>query len=416
MDKHEIRVVVTGIGMITPLGNTVTETWQAAINGQSGVGHITHYDPSEAKVQIAAEVKGFDADEHLGRRESRRTDRFTQFALLAAEEAFQMSGLVIGDTNRHRVGAVMGSGIGGIGTLLSEAYRTEAEGLNRVSPHMVPMMLPDTAPGKIAIEYGLRGPNMSIVTACASGTNAIGEAAAMIRQGRADAIVTGGAEAAILPLVLAGFANMGALADNNDNPEAASRPFDADRRGFVAGEGASVLILEREDHARERGATILGEILGYGASADAYHITAPHETGAGAILAIRAAIQDAGITPDDIDYINAHGTSTVLNDKSETIAIKAALGAAAYNTSISSTKSMTGHLLGAAGALEAAFCLLAIKDEIIPPTINYTTPDPDCDLDYTPNTARKMPVRVAMSNSFGFGGHNATIIIGAYEA
>ena len=410
------RVVITGIGVVCPVGNTVDDAWNNLIAGRSGIGQITQFDASDLKTQFAGEVKEFDPDEVFGRRESRRMDRFTQFALAATQEALNHAQLTVDPDNAHRYGAVTGSGIGGIGTLMAEAEKALENGsMQWVSPHLVPMMLPDTAPGKIAIEFGLRGPNMSIATACASGTNAVGEAAAIIRRGIADVMVTGGAEAGIVKMCIAGFSNMGALSQRNDNPQGASRPFDRDRDGFVAGEGSAILILESEEHARARGATIYAELLGYGASADAYHITAPDENGKGAIIAMTGALADAGVEPEDVDYLNAHGTSTELNDRAETLAVKKVFGEAAYNLAISSTKSMTGHLLGAAGALEAAICVKAISESCLPPTINYETPDPELDLDYTPNTARSLEVNIAMSNSFGFGGHNACLVIGKYR-
>ncbi|HPV05625.1 MAG TPA: beta-ketoacyl-ACP synthase II [Aggregatilineales bacterium] len=409
------RVVITGLGAVTPVGNSAEATWQSLVSGQSGVSGITRFDASDLRTRIAAEVKDFDPVALFGAREARRMDRFTQFALAAALEALDDSGLTINESNAARVGAIIGSGIGGVGTLIEEAYKAVEKGEQWTSPHMVPMILPDTAPGKIAIELGARGPNMSIATACASSTNAIGEAAATIQRGAADVIITGGAEAGILKLVIAGFSNMGALSQRNDEPERASRPFDRDRDGFVAGEGATILILESEEHARARGARIYAEVLGYGASADAYHITAPLENGEGAIIAMKQALATAGIQPSDVDYLNAHGTSTDLNDRSETRAIKHVFGEAAYDLPISSTKSMTGHLMGAAGALEALACVMAIQTNCIPPTINYENPDPELDLDYVPNEARSVDVRIAMSNSFGFGGHNASLVIGRYD-
>lgn len=409
------RVVITGMGTINPVGSTVEETWRGLTSGKSGIGTITRFDASDLKTQIAGEVKGFDPVEHFGPREARRMDRFTQFAMAAAKEALAHSGLKITPENAHRVGSIIGSGIGGVGTLIDEAYKAAEQGEQWVSPHMVPMILPDTAPGKIAIEFGARGPNMSIATACASSTNAIGEAAAAIRRGAADAIITGGAEAGIIKLVIAGFSNMGALSQRNDEPQRASRPFDKDRDGFVAGEGAAILILESEEHALARGAHIYAEVLGYGASADAYHITAPLENGEGAILAMTEALTQAGIQPEDVDYLNAHGTSTELNDRSETMAVKEVFGDAAYSVPISSTKSMTGHLMGAAGALEAIACVMAMQTGCVPPTINYETPAPNLDLDYVPNEARSVDVKIAMSNSFGFGGHNASIVLGRYD-
>ena len=411
---NERRVVITGLGIVCPVGNDIETTWQALMKGQSGVGPITLFDASDLKTRFAAEVKDFDARALFGSREARRMDRFTHFALAAALQALEDSQLDLDTTDRDRVGVVMGSGIGGVGTLLVEAEKLFRQGSQWISPHLVPMMLPDTAPAKIAIHLGLRGPNMSIATACASGNNAIGEAAAMIRRGAADIMFTGGAEAGIVRLAMAGFSNMGALSQRNEDPQRASRPFDRDRDGFVAGEGAGVLVIESEEHARQRGARIYAEVLGYGASADAYHITAPLENGEGAIIAMQKALDDAGISPEDVDYINAHGTSTKLNDRSETHAIKQVFGEAAYDVAISSTKSMTGHLLGAAGAIEAIFCAKAIETDYAPPTINYETPDPECDLDYVPNEARRMTINVAMSNSFGFGGHNACLILGQY--
>jgi 3-oxoacyl-[acyl-carrier-protein] synthase II len=389
---------------------TVDETWSGILAGKPGAAPITHFDASEFKTTFAAEVKGFDPDAALGRRLSRRMDRFTQFAVVATEQALQDSTLSIDDSNRDRVGVIIGSGIGGISTLLNENANFLEQGPLRVSPHMVPMMLPDTAPGYIAITFGARGPNMTIVTACASSANAIGEATAMIRRGTADVMIAGGAEAAILPIALAGFNSMGAVSTRNDDPSGASRPFDADRDGFVMAEGAAVLILESLEHATSRGASILGEVLGYNATNDAYHISAPAENGAGAAICMRNALADAGLEPEAVDYINAHGTSTKLNDKSETAAIKAVFNEYAYTLPVSSTKSMTGHLLGAAGALESIFCLLAIRDNILPPTINYQTPDPECDLDYVPNQSKSANISTVMTNSFGFGGHNASLI------
>ncbi len=409
------RVVITGLGTVNPVGNSVEESWRALTGGQPGVTQITQFDASDLKTRIAGEVKDFDPLALFGAREARRMDRFTHFALAACQEAIADSGLAVSEGDPSRMGVVLGSGIGGIGTLISEANKAATHGEVRASPHLIPMLLPDTAPAKIAIEFGLLGPNMSIATACASSTNAIGEAAAMIRRGAADVVVSGGAEAGLHKLVIAGFSNMGALSQRNDDPGRASRPFDRDRDGFVAGEGAAILILESEDHALARGARVYAEVLGYGSSADAYHITAPDEKGKGAILAMHQALDDAGIGPEAVDYLNAHGTSTSLNDRSETLAIKQVFGEAAYKVPISSTKSMTGHLMGAAGALELLACVKAIETGCIPPTINYETPDPECDLDYTPNEARPLQVQIAMSNSFGFGGHNATLVIGKYN-
>jgi 3-oxoacyl-[acyl-carrier-protein] synthase II len=410
-----VRVVVTGLGCVSPLGLTVEETWRAILSGTSGVAPITRFDTSDFKTTIAAEVKGFDPDAALGRRWSHRMDRFTQFAVVATEQALKDSALVIDDSNRDRIGVIIGSGIGGIGTLIREHGSYLDKGARRVSPHMVPMMLPDTAPGYIAITYGARGPNMTIVTACASSANAIGEATEMIRRGAADVIIAGGAESAIVPIALAGFNSMGAVSTRNEDPQGASRPFDADRDGFVMGEGAAILILESYEHASTRSAQILGEVIGYNATNDAYHISAPAENGAGAGICMRNALANAELEPNAVDYINAHGTSTKLNDVSETAAIKSVFGDYAYKLPISSTKSMTGHLLGAAGALESIFCLLAIRDDTLPPTINYQNTDPACDLDYVPNESRSTQIKIAMKNSFGFGGHNASLIYREFE-
>ncbi|MCC7359413.1 MAG: beta-ketoacyl-ACP synthase II [Anaerolineales bacterium] len=410
------RIVITGMGCISPLGNDVPSTWAAALAGRSGAGPITLFDASEHETRFAAEVKGYDAGEKFGRKEARRMDRYTQFAMGATAEALAHAGLTVTEGNRDRVGVFIGTGIGGIGTLLAETEVYRTRGPRRVSPFLVPMMLPDAAGGQIAISFGMRGPNLGVSSACATGTNTLGEAAEVIRRGAADVMLAGGAEAAILSVALAGFNSMNAVSTRNDDPQRASRPFDKDRDGFVAGEGAAIMVLESEAHALARGATIYGEVLGYGVTNDAYHVSAPLENGAGAVTCMRLALAQANLRPQDIDYLNAHGTSTYLNDKSETAAVKTVFGEAAYDLAISSTKSMTGHLLGAAGALEAIFALKALNDGILPPTINYETPDPECDLDYVPNTARRKPVQRAMSNSFGFGGHNACIILGNYAA
>lgn len=405
------RVVATGLGCISPLGNDVTTTWKNLVTGRSGVSIISHFDASNFKTKIAAEVKGFDGAALFGNSEARKMDRFTQFAIAASMQAIADAGLKIGDFNRDRIGVVIGSGIGGIGTLYEQMLVSINRGPLRVSPFLVPMMLPDSSCGMIAIHFGIRGPNLAVVTACASGTNAIGEATEMIRSGKADIILAGGSEAAIVPIAMAGMNVMNALSTNNENPEQASRPFDRERDGFVMGEGAAIIVLEALEYAQQRGAPILAEISGYGNSNDAYHISAPAKNGAGAALCMRLALEDARLAITEIDYINAHGTSTQLNDKSETAAIKTVFGEYAYHIPISSTKSMTGHLLGASGALEALISILAIREQIIPPTINYQNPDPECDLDYVPNTARKKTLNHVMSNSFGFGGHNATIIL-----
>jgi 3-oxoacyl-[acyl-carrier-protein] synthase II len=403
------------MGAITPIGNDVETFWQNVVAGCSGVGPITLFDASAMKTRIAAEVKGFDPEAWFGRKEARRMDRYAQFALAATQQALQDARLDPAQVDRERVGVILGTGIGGIGAMVQGVETLITRGPDRISPLTVPMMLADTAPGLIAIAYGFRGLNMAVVTACASGANAIGEAMRLIRQGDADVVIAGGAEAAILPVAVAAFNAMGAISTRNEEPERASRPFDRTRDGFVMGEGAGILILEGLEHAQARGARVYAEVVGYGTSADAYHITAPPENGEGAALAMRRALADAGLSPRDIDYINAHGTSTPLNDRSETQAIKAVFGEAAYNVPISSTKSMIGHLLGAAGAVEAIVCIRAITDGVIPPTINYEHPDPECDLDYVPNGARRKPVRAAMSNSFGFGGHNACLIFQRYE-
>jgi 3-oxoacyl-[acyl-carrier-protein] synthase II len=406
--------VITGLGCISPLGHNAPDTWTRIAGGVSGADRIRAYDPSEEKIQIAAEVKDFDPIGVFGTRSARKMDRFTQFALVAAQEAVDHASLAIDDGNRDRIGAVIGSGIGGIGTISEQFDVMRERGTARISPFLIPMMLPDTAGGTVAIELGIRGPNLAVVTACATGTNAIGEAAAIIRRGSADVMLAGGAEAAIYPLTMGGLGVMNAMSTRNESPQEASRPFDRDRDGFLMGEGAAVLVLESLEHARARGATVLAELTGYGVTNDAYHITSPAENGAGAAICMRIALEDAGLALESIDYINAHGTSTPLNDKSETAAIKTVFGEEAYSIPVSSTKSMTGHLLGASGALEALFCVKTILTGTLPPTINYTNPDPECDLDYVPNTSRAVSVGHAMSNSFGFGGHNATIIISGF--
>jgi len=409
------RIVITGMGCISPLGHDVATTWESILAGRSGAGPITAFDASKHETRIAAEVKNFDPAPRFGRKETRRMDRYTQFAVAATAEALADAHLTITEDNRDRIGVFIGTGIGGIGTLLSEAEVYRTRGPNRVSPFLVPMMLPDAAGGQVAITFGMRGPNLGLISACATGSNAICEAAEAIRRGSADVMIAGGAEAAIVPVAMAGFNSMVAMTTRNDDPTRASRPFDKTRDGFMAGEGGAVVALESEAHALARGAKIYGLLLGYGVTNDAYHVSAPLENGAGAVISMRLALEQAQLKGPDIDYLNAHGTSTQLNDKSETAAIKTVFGESAYDLPVSSTKSMTGHLLGAAGALEAIFCLRAIGDSILPPTINYETPDPNCDLDYVPNQARPKTVRHAMSNSFGFGGHNACLIFGHYQ-
>ena len=409
------RVVVTGLGCVSPVGNNVKDAWQALLAGKSGAAPITAFDASAHKTKFAAEVKGFDAVALFGTRDARKMDRFTQFATAATLEAIAQSGLTIDDSNRDRVGILIGSGIGGIITLIEQYEVMRQRGPERVSPFLIPMMISDGAAGNIAIRVGARGPNMSLATACASGTNALGEAAEMIRRGAADVMIAGASEAAISAIAMAGMNVMTALSTRNDDPQKASRPFDKDRDGFVMGEGAGILILESLEYAQARGANILCEFTGYGTTDDAHHISAPAEDGAGAVNSMRLALESAGLGLEDIDYINAHGTSTYLNDKSETTAIKTLFGEQAYKIPVSSTKSMTGHLLGASGALEAVFCSMAIMENILPPTINYETPDPVCDLDYVPNQPRKAEPRNVMSNSFGFGGHNATLILSRFN-
>ncbi len=408
------RVVVTGIGAVTPLGNK-QELWENVLAGVSGAGPITHFDASEFPVQIGCEVKDFDPTKYMDRREARRMDRFCQLAVAAAQESLTDAGLEIDDSNRDRVGVLVGSGIGGIGTLEQQAKVLMEKGVDRVSPFFVPMLIPDIASGMIAIITGARGPNSCTVTACATGTHAVGDAFRIVARGGADVMLAGGAEAALSPLGVSGFISARALSTRNDAPHKASRPFDRERDGFVMGEGAGVLVLESLDHALARGAHIYGEIVGYGATSDAYHITQPAPGGEGAQRAMREAMKDAGIDPGDIQYINAHGTSTLYNDKYESQAIRAVFQEHAETVAVSSTKSLTGHLLGAAGAVEAGICLMALENQIVPGTYNYEFPDPECDLDYVPNAARPMELRYAMSNSFGFGGHNGVLIMKRWE-
>ncbi len=410
------RVVITGLGAITSLGKDVPTLWENLVSGKSGVSRIERFDPSEFRTQIAAEIKEFDPKERfpqgkIGGVPIKKMDRFLLYAMWATEEAIRDSG-ILDSVNPDRVGVLISSGIGGVETLEREVITGYTRGYNRITPYLVPMMIPDMASGMVAIEYGFKGPNYTVVSACASSSNAIGDALRLIRYGDADVMVVGGAEAPIIKTALAGFSSMRALSTRNDEPEKASRPFDAERDGFVMAEGAAVLILEEYEHAKKRDAKIYAELLGYGATADAYHITAPCVDGEGAVKAMRRALEDARIDPEDITYINAHGTSTKLNDVAETKAIKAVFGEHAYRLAISSTKSMTGHLLGGAGAIEALATAKAIETGVVPPTINYEHPDPECDLDYVPNEAREMEVRYALSNSFGFGGHNAVLVFG----
>jgi 3-oxoacyl-[acyl-carrier-protein] synthase II len=405
------KVVVTGMGMLSPVGNDVQTSWESLLAGKSGVDRLTLFDTTGFDTTFGAEVKGFKPDNYkIDRKDARRMDRYALFALAATDMAMRDSGLTIDDDNRNRVGVIIGSGIGGIGVLTEQFKVLNEKGPGRVSPFFVPMMIANMASGQIAIQYGARGTNFCVVSACSTGAHAIGEGSEIIKRGETDVMIVGGSEAPIVPVSVAGFNSMKALSTRNDEPQRASRPFDAGRDGFVMGEGAGVLILEELEHARARGAHIYAELTGYGSTDDAFHIVQPEETGEGATRAMSLAIQRAGLSPADIDYINAHGTSTPLNEKGETQAIKKALGQHAYTVSISSTKSMTGHLLGAAGAIEAIISIKAILEGIIPPTINYETPDPDCDLDITPNVPKARTVNHAMSNSFGFGGHNVSLI------
>lgn len=409
------RVVVTGLGMVTPLGTGVDVNWEAVINGRSGIGPITKFDASEFPTKIGGEVKGFKAEDWLSKQEIRRLDPFIHYAVASTRMALEESKLKIDSSNAHRIGCISGSGLGGL-EMLEFYHKTLLEkGHKRISPFFIPGMIANMAPGQIAIEFGAMGPNISIETACAASSHAIGEAFRMIREGLVDAMIAGGSEAVLTPLALGGFCAMKALSTRNDEPEKASRPFELNRDGFVMGEGAGFLILEEMDHALQRGAPIYCEVIGYGMSGDAYHVSAPHPEGLGAILCMKMALDYAGIRPEDVDYINAHGTSTKLNDLTENIAIKKVFGEHAYKLAISSTKSMTGHLLGGAGAIEAIYTVLTIKHGIIPPTINYEEPDPELDLDYVPNKARRADVRIALSNSFGFGGTNATLVFKRFE-
>lgn len=408
---HRRRVVVTGLGAITPLGHTVAETWEAARQGRSGAGPITLFDADGYKCRIAAEVKQFDPERYFEKKEVRRLDRCSQFALVAAQEAMTQAGLVFDEDSEEawRAGALIGVGFGGMQTFIDEIDTLRQRGPDRASPFGIPKLIANMPSGLVSIEHHLLGPVSCSVTACAASANAIGDAAEIIRRGAADVMVAGGAEAAITDYALAGFANAKALTTRNERPEQASRPFDADRDGFLIGEGAAVLVLEERDRAIGRGATILAEIAGYGMSADGYHMTLPRPGGMGAAKAMEVALVDAGL--ERVDYINAHGTSTPANDATETAAIKLVLGEQAAAIPVSSTKSMTGHMLGGAGAVEAMFSILAIRDGLLPPTINYETPDPECDLDYVPNVARACEVESVMSNSFGFGGHNVALVI-----
>ena len=406
------RVLVTGMGIISPLGLDVATTWDGIVNGRSGVDYITAFDPEGYDTHFAAEVKGFDPENYLDRKEARRMDRFAQFAAVAAQQACRQAGLESGNVDPYRVGVIIGSGIGGISTLSAQHEILLDRGPKRVSPFLIPMMLGDMASAQVSMVTGSMGANYCAVSSCSSGADALGQAWAMIRRGQEDIVLAGGSEAPVVPVAVAGFNALRALSRFNENPAKASRPFDKNRDGFVMGEGAAVLVLESEESAKNRGATVLGEIKGYAATSDAHHLTEPMATGESAARAMAKALEEAGVDPSKVDYVNTHGTSTPLNDRHETMAIKVALGEDAYRVPLSSTKSMTGHLLGSGGALEACFCLLAMEHSIVPPTINLLDADPDCDLDYTPNEARSQEMNITLSNSFGFGGHNSVLVFG----
>jgi len=408
------RVVITGLGLVTPLGIGVDETWSALCEGRSGIGEITRFDTTEFTTKIAGEVKGFNAEDYLPKKDAKRTETFIAYAVAGARMALENARLIIDEAMSPRVGVITGCGLGGLHMLETTAYAVRDKGPKRCSPFFIPRLIGNMAAGMISIHLGAKGPNISVATACAAGAHAIGDACNTIIRGQADAMITGGVESVITPTCVAGFNAMKALSTRNDDPQRASRPFDRDRDGFVVGEGAGILIVEELEHALERGAPILAEVVGYGQSGDGYHMTSPSPDGDGMIRCMQAAIDSAGISSDEIDYINAHGTSTPLNDLYETRAIKKVLGENASNVPISSTKSMTGHLLGGAGGIEGAFTALAIKSGIIPPTINLDKPDEECDLDYVPNIARKADIEYALSNSFGFGGTNASLIIKRY--
>jgi 3-oxoacyl-[acyl-carrier-protein] synthase II len=411
----ERRVVITGVGMITPLGTGTEKSWEGIINGRSGIARISGFDPEGISCRIAGEVTDFNPDDFIEFKEQKKMDRFIHLGFAAATMAMEDSGLKVTGVNAGRVGVIVGAGIGGISTIEKYNQILITKGARRVSPFFIPMTIINLISGQISIRYGMKGPNSAVATACATGTHAIGDAYRLIKSGLADAMVAGGAEAAVSPLGIAGFASMKALSTRNDEPEKASRPFDRDRDGFVMGEGSGVLVLEEMESALKRGARIYAELIGYGLNADAYHITSPVPDGEGASTCMKHALDDAAISPEEVDYINAHGTSTKYGDEIETAAIKRVFGDHAYKLCVSSTKSMTGHLLGAAGGVEAVICMLAMRDGRVPPTINLDNPDDDCDLDYVPHTAREIDINVAMSNSFGFGGTNACIIFKRFE-
>jgi 3-oxoacyl-[acyl-carrier-protein] synthase II len=409
------RVVITGMGTVNPLGLTVEESWRNVINGVSGVGPITLFDSSALNVHFAAEVKGFEPDHYMDAKEARRRDRFEQLGTAAANDAVASSGLEITESNASRIGVLVSSAIGGIKSLQDAVITNHTEGPRRVSPFLIPMLMPNGAAGMIAIDHQIKGPCFSVASACASGADGIGTAMLMLKAGMIDAALAGGAEMTICTTGVAAFDRVGAMSRRNDDYSMTPQPFDKNRDGLVMGEGAAVLVLETEAHAKARGANILAELAGYGATSDAFHVTAPHETGEGGSAAMRTALASARATIDDLGYINAHGTGTTLNDQSETRAIKTAFAEKAYEIPVSSTKSMTGHMMGATGALEAIFCVQTVREGILPPTIHYETPDPECDLDYIPNEAREKKINLAISNAFGFGGHNAVLAIRKYS-
>lgn len=409
------RVVVTGTGLVSPVGTGVKKAWGNICNGVSGVDYVTRFDASDFSVQIAAEVTDFATEDYFDKKAEKLVKLFAQYAVVASRMALAESGFEINEENSERVGVITGCGMGGLPTITMQHEVALEKGFHRISPFFIPTAIPNMPSGHISMDLGSKGPNLTLTTACAAGTHAVGEAFRHIKYGMSDVMIAGGTEAVICPLGLNGFAAMKALSKRNDSPAEASRPFDKDRDGFVMSEGAGILILEEYEHARARGAEIIAEVIGYGASSDAYHIAAPPEDGEGAIRCMRFAMQDAGIGPGDVDYINAHGTSTPLNDRCETLAIKTVFGDDAYRLVVSSTKSMTGHALGAAGGLEAVFTALSLRDQVAPPTINHHEPSPECDLDYVPNNAREMDIRVALSNSFGFGGTNGVVAMKRFE-
>ena len=411
------RVVVTGLGIVSPVGSTIDSAWRNILAGQSGIGPITRFDASRFTTRFGGGVAGFDVDDYLPQKDARKMDAFMHYGVAASRQAIQDSGVEVTPANAHRIGVAVGAGIGGIETIERNfrAYLDAEESPRKISPFFIPGSIINMISGHVSISHGMTGPNLSLVTACTTATHSIGIAGRCIQYGDADVMVAGGAEMATTPLGLGGFCSARALSTRNEDPQRASRPWDRDRDGFVLGDGAGCVVLEEYEHARARGANIYGELVGFGMSADAHHITAPPEDGEGARQCMVNALRDAGINPEDVDYVNAHGTSTPLGDKAETLAIKRAFGDYAYKVAVSSTKSMTGHLLGAAGGVEAVFCLLAMRDGVLPPTINHDTPDPDCDLDYVPNVAREARVRVALSNSFGFGGTNGSLLFRALD-